>query len=105
MLCNDTVFILGLEKKDRFIIAGFKRYTIRVNEQRKLESPKTLEFALDRTIIVLKIFFASGVGFPLFPEILYFITMILHSVSGSLWEMSDSNPKGWCATNEPPHLQ
>ena len=67
MLCNDTVFILGLEKKDRFIIAGFKRYTIRVNEQRKLESPKTLEFALDRTAHFFKDLFCLRGRFPSLP--------------------------------------
>ena len=38
-------------------------------------------------------FFASGVGgFPLYPEIFYFITHWSCSASGSLWEMPDSNP-------------
>ena len=54
-------------------------------------------------------FFASGVGFTLYTEIVYIITQWSNSASESLWEMPNtkpgtSAPKGWCATNEPPHL-
>ena len=38
------------------------------------------------------IFFFLWVGFPLYPEIFYFITPGSCSASGSLWEMLDPNP-------------
>ena len=54
-------------------------------------------------------FFFSGVGFILYPEIFYLITMILQRiriiVGDAGFESGPSAPEVWCATNEPPHLQ
>ena len=58
---------------------------------------------------VLFCFFVSGVGFPLYPEIFYFNTMILQRirtiVGDAGFEHGTSATEVWCATNEPPHLQ
>ena len=59
-------------------------------------------------ILFLKLFFASGVGFPLYPEISFYFTMILQRyriiVGDARFETGTSAPEVWCATNEPPHL-
>ena len=65
-------------------------------------------------IIIIDLFFTSGVGFPLYPEILYFITMILQHiriiVGEAGYEPGTSAPEVWCTTNhhisiELSHLQ
>ena len=63
----------------------------------------------EEIIFFINLFFASWVGFPLFPEILYFITIILQRiriiVGDAGFEPKTSAPEVWCATNEPPKLQ
>ena len=62
----------------------------------------------EEIIFFINLFFASWVGFPLYPEILYFITIILQRiriiVGDAGFEPKTSAPEVWCATNEPPHL-
>ena len=56
------------------------------------------------------LFFASGVGSPLYPEFfLLYYTIILQRiriiVGDAGFEPGNSAPEVWCATDEPPHLQ
>ena len=57
----------------------------------------------EEIIFFINLFFASWVGFPLFPEILYFITIILQRiriiVGDAGFEPKTSAPEVWCATN------
>ena len=56
----------------------------------------------------LKIFFALVVGFPLYYEIFYFITMILQRIKIIMgdagFDPGTSAPEVWCATAEPSHF-
>ena len=45
-----------------------------------------------RVVSFVRSFFASGIGFPLYPEIFYIITQRSRTASRSLWEMPDANP-------------
>ena len=56
----------------------------------------------EEIIFFINLFFASWVGFPLFPEILYFITIILQRIRIIVGDAGFE--PGTYTTNEPPHL-
>ena len=62
----------------------------------------------ENTELFFHIFFVSGVGFPLYPEIFYIIsyTIILQRIRVIVGYagFEPETSAVWCATNEPPHL-
>ena len=96
----------SLQKQSRSQAEKIKTcFFTKTNNKSRFTKSATVVITIDESKqFFLNLFFASGVGFPLYPEIVYILQRFRIIVGDFGFEPGTSAQEVWCATNEPPHL-